>query len=296
MKGIFKGCGLTLSYWAYTFSRGLVYPQWFWIFVVSLGWVFAMVGCGLTLVLCVCIFWYCAKLPGRRGHRCPSESAWPVERYRSTSPSASIQTLWLRHAELPVCLCHAWLRNLPGDNPTGRIVTGRWETTRFSFRQGLQRLQRLGFAAPGAWDPVGAPSRGQALQPQVGWVWSPYWPLQQRGHTLVDVNVSEATLPKLPARWVGRCRFNRTRSFQVRPRMITCPGQCQVLGSCECAHMTSGVELWLDVRIHTVNPDLPVARELASGVRSHGFTKAWFLWFWSNAAAQLQGYTPFFND
>ena len=80
--------------------------------------------------------------------------------------SAAINALWLRRAELSATLRHAWLRNLPGDNPARpethhgqgdwlHSLPGRWSHTLLDnvFRWGLK--QRIGVPAPGAGEPCG---------------------------------------------------------------------------------------------------------------------------------------------
>ena len=65
--------------------------------------------------------------------------------------SAAINALWLRRQHLPARLRHAWLCNLPGDNPARpatyhghgdwlHTLPGKWETTILDpvFRWGLQ--------------------------------------------------------------------------------------------------------------------------------------------------------------
>ena len=86
--------------------------------------------------------------------------------YTHSRDSAAISALWLRRAELSATLRHAWLRNLPGDNPARpeahhgqgdwlRSLPGRWSHTLLDnvFRWGLQ--QRIGVPAPGAGEPCG---------------------------------------------------------------------------------------------------------------------------------------------
>ena len=85
--------------------------------------------------------------------------------------SAAINAFWLRRQDLPPCLRHAWLCNLPGDNPARpasyhghgdwlHTLPGRWETTLLDpvFRWGLQH--RLGFPAPGAGQKCGRTPQG----------------------------------------------------------------------------------------------------------------------------------------
>ena len=75
--------------------------------------------------------------------------------------SAAINAFWLRRQDLPARLRHAWLCNLPEDNPARpatyhghgdwlHTLPGRWETTLLDpvFKWGLQH--RMGFPAPGA--------------------------------------------------------------------------------------------------------------------------------------------------
>ena len=78
-----------------------------------------------------------------------------------TRDSTAINAVWLRRQDLPARLRHAWLCNLPGDNPARpatyhghgdwlHTLPGRWQTTILFpvFRRGLQHRMRL--PAPGA--------------------------------------------------------------------------------------------------------------------------------------------------
>ena len=69
--------------------------------------------------------------------------------------SAAINAFWLRRQDLPTRLRHAWLCNLPGDNPARP-----WESTSV-FKWGLQR--RMGFHAPGAGFKCGRTPQGESL-------------------------------------------------------------------------------------------------------------------------------------
>ena len=190
--------------------------------------------------------------------------------------SAAINALWLRRAELSEPLRHAWLRNLPGDNPARpeahhgqgdwlHTLPGKWSNTLLDpvFRWGLQ--QRLGFNAPGAGEPCGRTPPGgkrcnHILDPLGRHAGLCNKGLYTRRHDRVRDHIA------LVARQAGL-------TAQVEQNMFV-PGQTledgqPAPGSVRPIHRAdlhiiepTGSELWLDVRIHTVAPDRPVAREL----------------------------------
>ena len=190
--------------------------------------------------------------------------------------SAAINALWLRRAELSETLRHAWLRNLPGDNPARpeahhgqgdwlHSLPGRWSHTLHDnvFRWGLQ--QRLGMPAPGAGEPCGRTPPGgkrcnHLLDPLARHAGLCNKGLYTRRHDRVRDHLA------LVARQAGL-------TAQVEQNMFV-PGQTledgqPAPGSVRPIHRAdlhiiepSGSELWLDVRIHTVAPNLPVTREL----------------------------------
>ena len=190
--------------------------------------------------------------------------------------SAAINALWLRRAELSETLRHAWLRNLPGDNPARpeahhgqgdwlHALPGRWSTTLLDpvFRWGLQ--QRLGFDAPGAGQPCGRTPQGgkrcnHLLDPLGRHAGLCNKGLYTRRHDRVRDHIA------LVARQAGLTAQTEQNMFipgQTLEGGEPAPGSVRPIHRADLHIIEpSGSELWLDVRIHTVAPGLPVAREL----------------------------------
>ena len=142
--------------------------------------------------------------------------------------SAAINALWLRRAELSEPLRHAWLRNLPGDNPARpeahhgqgdwlHTLPGKWSTTLLDpvFRWGLQ--QRLGFNAPGAGEPCGRTPQGvsdatTSLTRLAGML-----VFATKGSIHADMIECVITLLWWPARRDSQHRLNKTCLCRVRP-------------------------------------------------------------------------------
>ena len=190
--------------------------------------------------------------------------------------SAAINAFWLRRAELPEPLCHAWLRNLPGENPARpeahrgqgdwlHALPGRWSTTLLDpvFRWGLK--QRLGFDAPGAGEPCGrTPPRGKRcnhpLDPLGRHARLCNKGLYTRRHDRVRDHVA------LVARQAGLTAQTEQNVFvqgQTLEDGEPAPGSVKPIHRTD-VHIIepSGSELLLDVHIHTFAAGLPIAREL----------------------------------
>ena len=178
----------------------------------------------------------------------------------------------LRHS----AMLAAWLRNLPGDNPARpeahhgqgdwlHTLPSKWSNTLLDpvFRWGLH--QRLGVPAPGAGEPCGRTPPGG-----------------KRCNHILDPLGRHAGLCN---KGLSTCRHDRVRdhiALVARQAGLTAqveqntfvPGQTlengqPAPGSVRPIHRAdlhiieaTGSELWLDVRIHTVAPNLPVTREL----------------------------------
>ena len=190
--------------------------------------------------------------------------------------SRAISDLWRRRMDLDATLRHQWLRNLPGDSPARpesyhghgewlHCLPGKFETTLLDpvFRLGMN--QRLGFPAPGTGQQCGrTPPGGKRCQ-----------------HILDPLGRHAACCTKgLHTRRHDRVRDLLTRlarqagmtataeQAMLIPDQIGEDGQ-PAPGSVRPIHRADvhiielqGSELWLDVKIHTVGPELPVAREL----------------------------------
>ena len=190
--------------------------------------------------------------------------------------SRAISDLWKRRAELGDTLRHQWIRNLPGDAPARpesyhghgewlHCLPGKWETALLDpvFRLGLN--QRLGFPAPGTGQQCGrTPTGGK----QCSHILDPYGrhaACCTKGlHTRRRDRIRDL-IAKL-ARQAGLTAT--TEQAMLIPDQIQEDGQ-PAPGSVGPIHRADvhiiepqGSELWLDVKIHTVNLDLNVAKEL----------------------------------
>ena len=190
--------------------------------------------------------------------------------------SKAVSDLWRRRAELSDTIRHQWLRNLPGDSPARpdsyhghgewlHCLPGKWETTLLDpvFRLGLS--QRLGYPAPGTGQQCGrTPPRGKQCQH----ILDPYGRhaacctkgLHTRRHDRIRDLITKL------ARQAGLTAT--TEQAMLIPDQLQEDGQ-PAPGSVRPIHRADihiiepqGSELWLDVKIHTVNPDLVVAKEL----------------------------------
>ena len=190
--------------------------------------------------------------------------------------SAAINAFWLRRQDLPARLRHAWLCNLPGDNPARpatyhghgdwlHTLPGRWETTLLDpvFKWGLQH--RMGFPAPGAGFKCGRTPQGgkpcNALLDDFGrHAGLCNKGLYTRRHDLVRDHIAKV------ARQAGL-------TAQIEQKMLI-PGQTQedgepAPGSVRPLHRAdvhiiepAGTEIWIDVRIHTAHVDQHIGRDL----------------------------------
>ena len=190
--------------------------------------------------------------------------------------SRAISDLWKRRAELGDILRHQWIRNLLGDAPARpesyhghgewiHCLPGKWETTLLDpvFRLGLN--QRLGFPAPRAGQQCGrTPPGGKRCQH----ILDPYGRhaacctkgLHTRRHDRIRDLIAKL------ARQAGLTAT--TEQAMLIPDQIQEDGQ-PAPGSVRPTHRADvhiiepqGSELWLDVKIHTVNIDLDVSKEL----------------------------------
>ena len=184
--------------------------------------------------------------------------------------------LWKRRAELGDTLRHQWIRNLPGDAPARpesyhghgewlHCLPGKWETTLLDpvFRLGLN--QRLGFPAPGTGQQCGRTPPGGKRCPHILDPYGRHAACCTKGfHTRRHDRVRDL-IAKL-ARQAGLTAT--TEQAMLIPDQIQEDGQ-PAPGSVRPIHRADvhiiepqGSELWLDVKIHTVNLDLNVAKEL----------------------------------
>ena len=190
--------------------------------------------------------------------------------------SRAISDLWARRAELGDTLRHQWIRNLPGDAPAGELP--------WPWRVAPLLAQQVGDHPPGpclqTWPKptIGIPSprSGTAVRshpPPPGGkrcqhILDPYGRhaacctkgLHTRRHDRIrDLIAKLAQQAGLTA---------TTEQAMLIPDQIQEDGQL-ALGSVRPIHRADvhiiepqGSELWLDVKIHTVNVDLNVAKEL----------------------------------
>ena len=178
--------------------------------------------------------------------------------------SRAISDLWKRRAELGDIIRRQWIRNLPGDSPARpdsyhghgewlHCLPGKWETALLDpvFRLGLN--QRLGFPAPGT-------GGQQILDPYGRHAACCTKGLHTRRHDRIRNLITRL------ARQAGLTAS--TEQAMLIPDQIQEDGQ-PAPGSVRPIHRADvhiiepqGSELWLDVKIHTVNPDLNVAKEL----------------------------------
>ena len=190
--------------------------------------------------------------------------------------SAAINAFWLRRQDLPTRLRHAWLCNLPGDNPARpatyhghgdwlHTLPGRWETTLLNpvFKWGLQH--RMGFQAPGAGFKCGRTPQGgkpcNAILDEFG---------RHAGLCNKGLYTRTTRCRARPHRKGGQT--GRPHSPDRTEMLI--PGQTQedgepAPGSVRPLHRAdvhiiepAGTEIWIDVRIHTAHVDQPISRDL----------------------------------
>ena len=171
---------------------------------------------------------------------------------------------------------HQWIRNLPGDSPARpdsyhghgewlHCLPGKWETTLLDpvFRLGLN--QRLGFPAPGTGQQRGrALLRGkrcqQILDPSGRHAACCTKGLHTRRHDRVRDLITKL------ARQAGLTATTEQTMLipdQTQEDGQPAPGSVRPIRRAD-VHIIEpqGSELWLDVKIHTVNPDLNVAKKL----------------------------------
>ena len=190
--------------------------------------------------------------------------------------SRAVSDLRRRRAELSDTIRHQWLRNLPGDSPARPdsyhghgewlyCLPGKWETTLLDpvFRLGLN--QRLGFPAPGTGQQCGRTFPGGKRCQHILDPYGRHAACCAKGlHTRRHDRIRDL-ITKL-ARQAGLTAT--TEQAMLIPDQIQEDGQ-PAPGSVRPIHRADvhiiepqGSELWLDVKIHTVNPDLPIAEEL----------------------------------
>ena len=184
--------------------------------------------------------------------------------------------IWKRRADLGDTLRRQWIRNLPGDSPARpdsyhghgewlHCLPGKWETTLLDpvFRLGLN--QRLGFPAPDTGQQCGRTPPGGKRCQQILDPYGRHAACCTKGlHTRRHDRIRD-----LITRLAWQAGFTATtEQAMLIPDQIQEDGQ-PAPGSVRPIHRADvhiiepqGSELWLDVKIHTVNPDLNVAREL----------------------------------
>ena len=181
--------------------------------------------------------------------------------------------LW---ADLSDTIRHQWLRNLPGDSPAQpdsrhghgewlHCLPGKWETALLDpvFRLGLS--QRLGYPAPGTGQQCGrTPPGGKQCQH----ILDPYGRhaacctkgLYTRRHDRIR------DLTTKLARQAGLTATNEQAMLipdQKQEDGQLAPGSVRPIHRADIHFIEpQGSELWLDVKIHTVTPDLVVTKEL----------------------------------
>ena len=188
--------------------------------------------------------------------------------------SKAVSDLWKRRAELNDTIRYQWLQNLPGDSPARpdsyhghgewlHCLPGKWETTLLDpvFRLGLS--QRLGYPAPGTGQRCGhTPPGGQTVPAHSRPIWATCCctkGLHTRRHDRIRDLIARL------ARQAGLTAT--TDQAMLIPDQIQSDGQ-PAPGSVRPIHRADvhiiepqGSELWLDVKIHTVNHDRSVAKE-----------------------------------
>ena len=190
--------------------------------------------------------------------------------------SRAISDLWRRRADLDATLRHQWIRNLPGDDPARpasyhghgewlHCLPGKFDTTLLDpvFRLGMN--QRLGFPAPGTGQQCGRTPPGGKRCPHILDPYGRHAACCTKGlHTRRHDRVRDL-ITKL-ARQAGLAAT--TEQAMLIPDQIQEDGQ-PAPGSVRPIHRADihiiepqGSELWLDVKIHAVSPDLLVNREL----------------------------------
>ena len=190
--------------------------------------------------------------------------------------SRAIGDLWRKREDLDATLRHQWIRNLPGDAPARpesyhghgewlHCLPGRYETTLLDpvFRLGMN--QRLGFPAPGTGQQCGRTPPGGKRCSHILDSYGRHAACCTKGlHTRRHDRIRDL-LTKL-ARQAGLTAT--TEQAMLIPDQMQEDGQ-PAPGSVRPIHRADihiiepqGSELWLDVKIHTVSPDLVVNREL----------------------------------
>ena len=190
--------------------------------------------------------------------------------------SRAISDLWRRRADLDATLRRQWIRNLPGDAPARpesyhghgewlHCLPGRYENTLLDPVLRLGMNQRLGFPAPGTGQQCGRTPPGGKRCQHILDSYGRHAACCTKGfHTRRHDRVRDL-ITKL-ARQAGLTAT--TEQAMLIPDQIQEDGQ-PAPGSVRPIHRADvhiiepqGSELWLDVKIHTVSPDLVVAREL----------------------------------
>ena len=180
--------------------------------------------------------------------------------------SKAVSDLW-RRADLEDTLRRQWLRNLLGDNPTQpdsyrgsgewlHCLPGKWETALLDpvFRLGL--CQRSGYPAPGP--------RGKTARAHSRPLWATCGMLQQRApHKKAR---SRQRTDHKACRQAGLTATAEQAMLipdQIMPDGQPAPGSVRPIHTAD-VHIIEpqGSELWLDVKILTMGPELSVAKEL----------------------------------